>query len=201
MYNINVIHMPDDWGWSFDLPFLSKWSKYGFDLTDLIERFDAGKLRYVDRLTTYHILREMRLDMGRTKKPDGTTTGNGSNSGVGKGGGVKWQWANCRLSDDDIAVLGRSDATLEYVAACLAVLGDDGYGVTIKSVDKGKSRCVTLYRPDFPRTGFTVGVSSFGNNVRDAGLAVLYKLDNYGGGDFTAFDVEGDSDSERPRFR
>lgn len=193
--------MPDDWSERIALRYVNAYLVYGARLRLLFEDFDKGKAYCREKVTAYHILRELEVSMPRKGKQNGTASGYGGNSSGSAGSGAKWEWANVKLTDDDIAVLERSDATLEYVVTYLASLGDYGIGITIKPVDEGKSRCVTVYRPDFPRTGVTVGVSSFASNVRDAGLACIYKLDNYLGGDFSAYSSQDDPASVRPRFR
>lgn len=139
--------------------------------------------------------------MSRKPKANGSASNNGVNGSGSKGSDVKWKWGNCKLSNEDIASLEQSDATLDYLATCIVSLVADGFGVTLKPTDSGKSRCCTIYRPDFPTVGVTVGVSAFGGDIRDAILTCLYKLDNYGGGDFTGFELEGDTEGTRPRFR
>lgn len=193
--------MPDDWTEVLPVTYVLACATWGERLPKLFTDFDAKGRNKKERITTYHILSELELKMPRKGKSNGSITGNGNNSGSGASGGVKWQWANIKLTDDDADILEQSDATLEYVATCLAALADDSMGVTIKPVDEGKSRCVTIYRSDFPSRGTTVGVSSFGSTVRDAGLACLYKLDTYLGGDFSAYDQQDDNTIGRPRFR
>lgn len=139
--------------------------------------------------------------MPRGKKENGTVTGHGSNNGGGQGSGTKWQWGNCRLSAEDIANLERDTSTLEYLATCLVSLGNDGFGFSCKPADQGKSHNCTIYRPDFPSVGNIVGVSAFGGNIRDAILTCLYKLDTYGGGDFSAFELEDQVSGAKSRFR
>lgn len=139
--------------------------------------------------------------MPRGKKTNGTANDNGSNNRSSAGGGTQWKWGNCKLSDEDIATLERDQSTVEYLATCLVALGSDGFGFTCKPVDKGESYCCTIFRPDYPSVGTTVGVSAFAGNIRDAILTCLYKLDNYGGGDFTGFDIENDNQGSKPRFR
>jgi len=152
-------------------------------------------------LSAYEILREYGVYMPRKGKSNGTTADNGRNDDSGTRSNAKWQWGNCRLSNEDIANLDRDTSTLEYLATCLVTLGNDGFGFSCKPVDKGESRNCTIYRPDFPAVGVIVGVSAFGGNIRDAILTCLYKLDTYGGGDFSGFDLEVQDSSARPRFR
>lgn len=139
--------------------------------------------------------------MSRKAKSNGAASNNGVNRSSRTGGDAKWVWANCKLSDEDNTNLADSETTLEYLATSIVALGNDGLGVTIKPVDSGESICVTIYRPNFPDAGTTVGVSAFAGNIRDAILACLYKLDTYGGGDFSGFDLESGSSGARPRFR
>lgn len=134
-------------------------------------------------------------------KKNGTVNDNGKHDSGGKGSGTKWVWGNCKLSDQDIATLDGNTSTLDYLATCLVALGNDGYGFTCKPVDQGKSHCCTIFRPDFPNTGTTVGVSAFAGNIRDAILACIYKLDTYGGGDFSGFDVADVDKRPQSRFR
>lgn len=196
-----LYRMPDDWSWSFDRDFIDTLSRSWVSPGSILENLDRICVTWDAKITHHRILREFEVHMSRKSKSNGTASNNGSNSSSRESSGAKWVWSNCRLSDEDITTLEQSDATLDYLASCLVALGDDGYGVTIKSVDSGKSRCVTIYRPDYPTPGITVGVSSFGSSVRDAILAVLFKLDNYGGGDFTGFDLESAAEGTRPRFR
>jgi len=163
--------------------------------------YEKNAARFDARLTSYDCLRELELYMPRGAKKNGTTANNGTDNRGGKGSDVKWVWGNCKLSDEDTAELSDSEDTLEYLATCLAGLGNDGFGFTCKPVDKGESHCCTIFRPDFPVAGTTIGVSAFAGNIRDAILACLYKLDTYGGGDFTGFDVESGNTGSKSRFR
>lgn len=122
--------------------------------------------------------------MPRKGKQNDNTGNASANRNFRSGSGNEWKWANIELSSTDIDVLTNSNATLEYLAGCIAVLANDGIGVTIKPIDSGESICVTLYRPDFQGNRYTIGVSSFGGNVRDALLVTLYKLDEKLGGEF-----------------
>lgn len=167
----------------------------------MLEELDASAVKWGYTISTWTFLRKFEAFMSRKSKSNGSVTNNGSNSSSGTRGDVKWQWANCRLSDEDIAELEQSADDLDYLATCLIALGDDGYGVSIKTLDEGKSKCVIINRPNYPSNGRTVGVSAFGGNLRDAIVTVLYKLDHYGGGDFTGFDLEAEAESARPRFR
>lgn len=193
--------MPDNWLEVLPAQYVYACMTYGARLPKLMDDFNRKGRQRKEKITTYHILSELELTMPRKGKQNVGTNFNGGNGNIGKGSGNEWKWCNIKLTRDDADILAQSDATLEYVATSLAALADDGIGITIKPVDNGESRCVTIYRPDYPRTGVTVGVSSFGGSVRDAGLACLYKLDTYLGGDFSAYDLEDDTPSERPRFR
>ena len=124
-----------------------------------------------------------------------------SNGSKSTSGGNDWKWVNCKLSDSDIDVLDSSDSTLEYLATCCLALADDGYGVTIKPVDSGKTICCTLYRPLDDGRGTIVALSSFGGNVRDAILTTLYKLDTYLGGELTIDHIKDTDNKSRQRFR
>jgi len=139
--------------------------------------------------------------MPRKRGSNGTTNNANVNGGGGEGKRDEWKWANLRLSPEDIDILGSSDATLEYLATQCCELADGGIGFTVKPADLGKSRCAILYRPDFPVSGRTLAVSAYADNARDALLTVLYKLDTYGGGDFTGFDVADIPQGIKSRFR
>jgi len=192
---------PDDWSESipshilcFVLPSLD-------ELMKAMRWYERNLDRFAPPFTTYTILRDCGLYMPRKRNENGAAKGNGGNRDSGARGNAKWRWANCRLSDEDVATLEGDTSSMEYLATSFVALADDGYGVTIKSVDSGKSICCTVYRPDFPDTGTIVGVSAFGGSVRDAVLTCLYKLDQYGGGDFSGFELDNGADGSRPRFR
>lgn len=126
---------------------------------------------------------------------------NVSNGNSGKGGRNEWKWVNLKLSDEDIDTLAKSDATLEYLACCGVALANDGIGFKVEPTDEGKSIRCTIYRPNFNGRGDIIGISSYSDNVRDAILAGLYKLDNYMGGDFSTYSPEDAIESATPRFR
>jgi len=199
--NIFIIHPPDDWSESFDRQLVSAVLSCQYNIAGTLEDLVTSGQRFGYSITTWTFLSKFGDIMSRKSKSNGTTSNNGNDNRGGKGGDAKWVWVNCRLSDEDIAELERSTAEMDYLATCLIALGNDGFGVSIKTVDEGKSKCVTINRPDFPNRGTTVGVSAFGDNLRDAIVTVLYKLDTYGGGDFTEFDVENPSSGSKPRFR
>lgn len=192
---------PDNWLEAIPLPIVIACAANGIALGKAIKWYVNHAAQFDARFSTYECLRELGLEMPRGKKTNGTANNNGSNNSGGTRGDVKWVWGNCKLSNEDIATLERDTSTIEYLVTCLASLGNDGYGFTCKPVDKGKSHCCTIFRPDYPSDGTTVGVSAFGGDIRDAILTCLYKLDTYGGGDFTGFDLESGDSGARPRFR
>lgn len=184
MYNLYVVHEPDNWGDCIPYQVLSALSQHWAEYSKLWEWFRVHGHRFDHRLTSYDILRTIGLYMPRKGKQNDNTGNTGGNRNFGQSSGNEWKWANIELSSADIDILTNSNTTLEYLAGCIAVLANDGIGVTIKPVDSGKSVCVTIYRPDFQGNGYTVGISSFGGNVRDALLVTLYKLDEKLGGEF-----------------
>jgi hypothetical protein len=192
---------PDDWSEAISPIVLARVSTYNVPFFRLFDEYPKNGVKFDAPISTYACLRELRLEMPRGKNKNAGANDNGSNNRGGARGDAKWIWGNCRLSNEDLATLEQSTDTLDYLATCLASLGNDGFGFTCKPVDEGKSHCCTIFRPDFPTSGVTIGVSAFGGNLRDAILTCLYKLDAYGGGDFTGFDVEIGNNSERPRFR
>jgi len=201
MNNSIPYYEPEDWGWFIQPTIISAVIARQKELRFLFWWFDKYARSETDKITSWKIFRELRLEMPRKKGSNGTASNNGGNSNSGEGKRNEWKWANVKFSDEDLDVLAASDQTLEFLSACICALANDGIGVTIKPVDAGKSVCCTLYRPDYPGDGVTLGVSAFGGNVRDALLSVLYKLDNYGGGDFTGFDIEVSSETPKSRFR
>lgn len=197
----NYIMHHDDWSWSLPSRVVEAYLNRDVEFSDFLRAFIKRSRYSDDRLLPYACFRVLGLTMSRKGKSDGRVNVNGSDSSRTARGGDEWKWVNIKLSDEDIATLGQSDATLEYVAVSLVALAGDGLGFSVKPTDEGKSICCTIYRPDFPLAGRTLGVSSFSDNVRDAILACIYKLDTYGGGDFSGFDVEDRVSGARPRFR
>jgi hypothetical protein len=198
-----IINLPEPDDWVDSMPINIAY--VCIDQMNIIRKHFEWYRRHAARLdmkvSSYEILRDLGLYMPREKKKNGTASDNGVNNGRSAGSGVKWQWGNCKLSNEDISSLERDTSSLEYLASCLVALGADGYGFSCKPVDQGESHCCTIYRPDYPSKGNTVGVSSFGGNIRDAILTCLYKLDHYGGGDFSGFDLEMPAEGTKPRFR
>lgn len=139
--------------------------------------------------------------MPRKGKQNGTATGFSGNSGSGEISRNEWKWVNINLTNEDVGVLEQSDATFEYLATSLVSLANDGYGFKVNPDATGESVSCTIYRPNYPSRGVTVGVSAFGTDVRDVILACLYKLDNYGGGDFSGFNLEISLETKKSRFR
>lgn len=132
---------------------------------------------------------------------NGSVNHNDVNSSGGQRGNAQWQWVNITLTDEDTELLSRSDVTLEYLALSCVALADDGIGFKVEPTDDGKSIRATLYRPDFPSRGVISGVSSYADNVRDALMVALHKLDVYLGGDFSTIPDKAVRDGTRPRFR
>jgi len=137
-----------------------------------------------ENLTSYTILREIGLYMPRKKGSPNATERNTRFSDSRQGERNELKWLNIRLEVNDVNALEQSDATFEYLSASIVGLANDGIGVSIKSVDNGKSCCVTLIGSDLSGSGDTFGLSSFAGNVRDALLVALYKFDEKLGGTF-----------------
>lgn len=138
-----------------------------------------------ENLTTYTILRELGIYMPRKK---GSTNATERNSRFNSSGTVErneLKWLNIKLEPDDIVALEQSDATFEYLAASVVGLGNDGIGISIKTLDQGETHCVTLIGSDGTSDSLSFGISSFAGNLRDALLVALYKFDEKLGGDFT----------------
>jgi len=192
---------PDDWEQSIQSWIVYRVVDHYIDLVKKLQGYQRNCVTYNMRLTYWSFLSLFEDDIMARKKSNGSVTDNGRNNDRGKGSDVKWVWANCRLSDEDISALEGDGSTLEYLATSLIALGADGFGFSCKPVDEGKSHNCTIYRPDFPNHGTTIGVSAFGGNLRDAILTCLYKLDNYCGGDFSSAEYENDTTGAKPRFR
>lgn len=199
--NLNVYQEPDNWGDCIPPRLLGVIAGKYDAMTKIFRWYMTAGVRLNQRLTTYDILSEMRLYMPRKGKQNGNTDKPRFHDNRGTGGGNEWKWANIRLDDEDIAILEQSDASLEFLAACIVVLADDGIGVTIKPVDAGKSFCCTLNRPSDTDTGVVIGVSSFAGTIRDALLVSLHKLDHKLGGEFANAEHFVSATPERPRFR
>jgi len=194
--------MPDDYSWFLTRNQLAIYSRCFASLEKYLKWYLAHGVRFGEILSTSSCFREMGLYMPRKKgAQNGTNVNNDGNNRGGQGSNAQWQWINIRLSDEDFDVLGGSDATLVNLALSAVSLADDGIGFKIEPTDEGKSIRATLYRSDFPSRGVISGVSSYADNVRDALLAALYKLDVYLGGDFSTIPQEAIRDGSRPRFR
>lgn len=132
---------------------------------------------------------------------NGSINGTNGTRDSGQGSGNEWKWINIPLQDEDAFHLDGSDLTLEFLAGSIASLANDGYGVTIKPTDNGETVCCTIYRPNFPRRGVTIGISGFAGNVRDALLVTMYKFDEKLGGSFTNYTEFDTPNREKSRFR
>lgn len=108
------------------------------------------------------------------------------------------QWINVTLSDEDYNELERSEATLEYLAACLLGLVGEGLCISVKPNVERNNISVTIYRPADDNGGGGVGLSAFATDVRDAALVALYKFDTKCGGEFPHSD-ELDTPNQRQR--
>lgn len=201
MQTIVYLPEPDEWESAIPCTFVWRTVDYYWDLVKIIQAYERNSVKYGSRLSAWNFLSLYGDIMPRPEKKKNGTATNGQHYGSGASGDVKWQWVNCRLSNADISALERDESTVEYLVTCLVALGNDGFGFTCKPVDEGKSQCCTIYRPDHPSVGRTVGVSAFGGSLRDAVLTCLYKLDNYCGGDFTGIDDQDVAESAKPRFR
>ena len=109
------------------------------------------------------------------------------------------QWANVRLSNDDIAYLTDHQTSPEVVGAMLLAVADRGYNFSVKAMDDGKSiMCAIIgFVDDNPRG--QMGCSAFAATPFDAAFACLYKFDQLLGGSFKSGHVV--ADDNRPRFR
>lgn len=111
------------------------------------------------------------------------------------------RWCNIKLEDDDLAALEQSDATLEYLAARLCEISSDGINASIRHVDGGKSVCVSLLFPVSRGAIRTIGISSFGGNIRDAILCTVYKFDIRLDGDIESAIELLSTETAQRRFR
>lgn len=108
-------------------------------------------------------------------------------------------WCNVSLGDDDVAYLEQQTTTYEELGALLLAVADEGYGFSVKALDKGDTiMCAIMGNAD-NNPEVSMGVSAFSPTVRDAVLACLYKFKQSLGGVFT--DGLGNTSGTKRRFR
>lgn len=197
----NLINQPDDWSDTFSHQFITAWIDCREEILWEIwwlEKFSHWK---DVKLTSRDFLRKIGANMPRKGRAQNATRGN-TPPRIGESSHRdELKWLNIRLEADDLDTLEQSDATLEYLSACIVGLANDGFGISIKPVDKGESICCTIIgsHPDFD--GVSYGLSSFAGNVRDALLVSLYKLDEKLGGTFNNADKFAVPAKQTSRFR
>jgi len=202
MKNIRImLPEPDDWEQSIAASIVYAVVDNYVDFLKMLQGKVRNYNKYGSAFSSYIILSEFEVIMSRKTKSNASAANNGGTNNRKPKVEQRWVWGNCKLTDEDVTALESDSSTLEYLATSLVALGADGFGFTCKPVDSGESHCCTIFRPDFPVVGTTVGVSAFGGNIRDAILSCLYKLDEYGGGDFSGFDLESTASGSKPRFR
>jgi hypothetical protein len=154
---------------------------------------------YANHIRLSEIIYEMRIPM--TRKKGVTNVSNGTSAGRAgtRSSTGSFEFINVKLSDEDAIFLDEQDATLPELAARLLSLADDGYGVGVKNLDLGQSICCTLTHPAGDDPTCTLAVSSFGGNVRDAVLSLLFKFDHKLAGEFP--DRANAAIAAKPRFR
>ena len=199
--NLQIIHEPDNWGDCLKPIHVLACLNEQDRLEGLCKRLRLNDFGFYGVFNTSAIFSIVRLKMPRKKNVYGSANQQHNDKPISSGNGNGWRWINVELDDSDIELVEQSDSTLEYLAACVLSLADDGYGVSVKPVDGGKSICCTIYRPDFPDTGVTAGLSSFGGSVHDALLSALYKFDEKCGGEFTREHLGSSADKPKRRFR
>lgn len=192
---------PEDWSDSFTYPFISAWADGGekvlWNFRWLVKHANIPGVK----ITSGDILRELRLEMPRKK---GTQTNDKRDrfgdvdSKMHRG---EFKWANIRLEPSDIDELERSTSTVEFLATSLCGLASDGYGFSVKPVDKGESICCTIIRSDPDNPGITYGMSSFGGELRDTLLVALYKFDVLLEGSFDGIASFCETSKSKQRFR
>lgn len=170
----------------------------------MIERLrslSSPRYAFLARFTTNDALRLLEDSMPRKGKQNGNADNNSGRFRDSQPNGGKFRFVNITLSDDDLAELELSEATLEYLVARLLDIYRESVSFSIRHVDARKSHCVTLIGPDCRDDRNTVGVSSFAATERDACLVAVYKFDILLDGDWRSINEFDASPEQRRRFR
>ena len=139
--------------------------------------------------------------MPRKGKQNEHSNGSGKQFGSSKYGGNELKWINIKLTDEDYATLEQSEATMEYLATCVLGLCVDGYGISLKPVDNGKSFCCTIIGSAVSGSSGSLALASFAGTVRDVLLVTVYKFDDKLGGSFDDADQFLSNGDAQRRFR
>ena len=201
MIIIYLYEDPLDWSWS-----LPQWLCDGLLIGNggvfkYINQFSTQGIKRGRSMTTYSFLREIEVSMPNPKKDKKNAYGSNGSSSGSKTIGSGFKWVNIELDDSSVLELEQSEATLEYLSACLCGLADNGLGFKVAPSSDGKSICATLYKSDTGSGGISYGLSAFAGNVRDAELALLYKYEVSLEGSFDNIDRYVSDTTSRSRFR
>lgn len=167
---------PDDWSNDFSQAFLATWAHRHACMVDLFKDLESAKKNSFGVVTSNNILKEFTIPMSRPKGKSQNANGTDGSDNRKPTYGNKLEWANFKLTDEDKAALTADQHSLEYIAAYITSLANDGWSVTTKRLPDGKSFSCSIIRPHPIRSGISVGISSFGSTVRNAQLSLMYKF-------------------------
>lgn len=196
-----VTQEPEDWSVCFSREFLFAWFVHRERILWVFRWYMTTSVHRYRNLTSYDIFSELKGYKMPRKKGEPNASGDRfkrDNSGVQRN---DIKWLNIKLTDEDVNELTASDATFEFLVASVVGLCTDGLALSIKTVDEGKSYCVTLIGSNLGSSGAAYGLSSFAGELRDALLVSLYKFDTYLEGDISNGDKFVNSTQQDKRFR